>query len=442
MTIKKSRILSSLLALTMAASLVGCGAQHADDPESSPASSGDQPKAGVVSPIQAPETSLHALDAGTDQGRYRVITVPTDYSSLLCYLDFATGNEVPLCASPNCEHRDKSCPAWLHEHNYTILNALDDKHLILLNSDLHTDQTTLSIANADGSDSRILAEYPATYAISPVFSESLLADDEYLYYFADIASKIDDKTVTEPMDYQLFRVPLKGGEPEKMHNIKRDSSELQGIWGRDLILNRYEISSDFNPNEGTTVFIRHSLDTGEETVLGSTSTTESPVATYFSQGNLYWLNADQTDTLFWVDVNGNQNQMPLNWGEGAPAFAQEFYYNFEFTAFIQNHLILNIDGDHRYAYSIDLEKGQASPLTLTYLDALSGQEKPIRILQVVGSDLVVEFASVNEQATHYNPDGSAFLVSTPLTRTGFISIDDYLAGNNNYREFTMIPSVC
>lgn len=434
MTINKSRILSSVLVLALAASFAGCGANS--DKQS--AASNEQTKANAVSSPEEGENPLRIIGPGTDQGRYYVVTVPQNYSSLLCYLDFASGNEVPLCASPNCEHQDNSCPAWLHERNYTILNALDNEHLILMNSDIYTEETTLSIANADGSDPHILAEYPATYAISPVYDSAFLADEQYVYYFADTVPQIDDKTITEPLDKELFRVPLKGGTPEKMRNIKRDDTALIGTWGRDLILSRHELTQCMDSYKDATAFLRCSLDTGEETPLISDPVDGSTIGSYFSEGNLYWITNEQTDTLFWVDINGNQNQMTLDWEGEAPVFEQDSYCRFKFTALIQNHLILDVDAEQHCAYAIDLENGQVTPIALTYLNMLSGQEEPVNILQVIGSDLLVEFASVREQVTHYHTDNTAFLVDNTITRTGLISIDDYLSGRNNYREFNML----
>lgn len=440
MAIKKSRILSAFIALALTASFAGCGAQPAGKLGAESATSKEPSKISVPSPLEEPETSLCILSPGTDQGRYRTILLPQDYSSVLCYLDFSSGTETPLCSSPSCKHQDGNCPAWLREHNYVILNALDDEHLILMDSDLSSNRTTLSVANADGSDPRTLVEYPVSYAISPVFSLSFLADDEYIYYFPDTTSEIDDKTVSESPDYELFRVPLKGGTPEKMHNIKRAENSLIGTWGRDLILSRYELSPFMDEDQNTTTFLRHSLDTGEETPLLSEPVVGRSIASYFSQGNLYWIGNGQPDTLFWVDVNGKQNEMPLDWVGGTPDFKEDTHSSLKLTALVQNHLFLDVDGDHPRVYAIDLENGQVAPVTLTYLDPFSEQETPVAILQVVGSDLLVQCGSVNEQATHCNPDGTSFSVDNTTIQTGFISIDDYLAGKSNYQKFSMQAS--
>ncbi len=437
--IRRSRIFSFALALALALSVSGCGAKPAEQTSAASmqteTASPEQP-----SPSEMPQNSLRMLTNGTNQGRYRSANLVQDYTSLLCYLDFASGTEVPLCSSPNCKHLDSSCPAWFHSHNYIDLDALDSEHLVLLVSDLEANHTSLFLTDKDGSNRRILDEHPGAYTITPAFSADFLVDDTYLYYIVDAAmgASCDDKSVTEPVGIELFRVPFSGGAPEKLRDLPRDGTLLCGVFGRDLILRRYTLDDPQSmTGNGTTYFSLCSIDTGEETLLVSIPDSGFSTGVFFEQGRLYWIDLTHSNTLFWIDTDGNQGQLELDFGQDPNAFQEAWC---EIKAFCQNYMMLNITvQDDSFTYAVDLTTGQTIPVSLSYVN-MRGMEQPIDILQVVGSDLLVTFAETNEPSTHWNKDGSAFFSDVFIQRTGFISLEDYLASKNNYRECSMIPS--
>lgn len=433
MTIFKSRILALLLVLAVL--FTGCGTASESD------ASALQPQSEAAAPTQSnlPKNSLRILKVGTDQGRYRVVTTPQNYGSLICYLDFASGNEVPLCSSPNCKHLDDSCPAWLHDQNYILINALDDEHLILMVSDLAKKQTTLYLANADGSDRKILDERPCDYAFDYLYHTAFLADDEYLYYVVDEAAgaPVTEESIHgDPIDVELYRVSLNGSTPEKLCDLKRDSGQLTGVWGRNLVLDRF-IPSDSDNHTGTITISLRSIDTGEEQTIFSIPNSSTTTDVFFNDGILYWIDPKQPETLFQGDLEGNQKQLMLDWNDFFSADSEVVFLNI--NALFKNHLIAQIStssdsGD----FAIDLTSGQTSPLTLLYTNGF-GLEQPIKLLQTVGSDLLVEFAISSQQTTYWNSDGTPSQTDTSISRTGLISMDDYLAGRNNYREFNMMP---
>lgn len=433
MIIRKSQISAFLLMLTIL--FTGCGAAF----ENTSSSLHSQPEAAAPAQPESAENSLCILGTGTNQGRYRVVTTPQNYGSLLCYLDFASGNEVPLCSSPNCKHLDDSCPAWLHDQNYILINALDNEHIVLMISDLTAKQTTLYLANADGSDRKVLDERPYTYAFDFLYHSAFLADDEYLYYVVDEAAGTpvtEENIHGDPIDVELFRVSLSGGTPEKLCDLKREAGQLTGVWGRDLILESF-IPDASDTHTGTTTISLHSIDTGEEKILFSIPNSGITTDVFFNDGTLYWIDSNQPKTLFRGDLSGNQEQLPLDWEGFSSADSELVFVNID-TLF-KNKLIVHISTlSDSSDFAIDLASGQTSPLTLLYTDAF-GSQIPIKILQIVDSDLLVKFAVSNQQVTYWKPDGTPYLTEASINRTGLISMDDYLSGQNNYREFNMMP---
>ena len=64
--------------------------------------------AGEIRPL----LDLATVDGySTAEGFYRFVP-REDASSNLCYIDFASGQEIYLCSQPNCAHADASCTSW------------------------------------------------------------------------------------------------------------------------------------------------------------------------------------------------------------------------------------------------------------------------------------------------------------------------------------------
>src|SRR5699024_8541184 len=193
-TCMKTRIFSAALAASLVPALASFVA-------GGPASRGEA-SAGTASPQSAAADpaeagSLQPLTPGTGQGYY--VCGSNGGSPLLCYLDYASAAEVPLCARPNCEHNSESCTAWLPAGRMVSNLSAAGQGIAWI--ELDGIEGRVWLADADGAGRRQLPALPDGFA-----AETLAAQDgQALYCFA---SKYGEGQTTTA----LYRLPLDGGE--------------------------------------------------------------------------------------------------------------------------------------------------------------------------------------------------------------------------------------
>lgn len=108
---RSNRLLAILTACLL---LAGCGAAPAPS-----GGSGAAPAESETAQVTLPTASggLDALGRDTAFGSgnssgYYYLTALDGGASLLRYIDYATGQDLPLCSQPNCSHSGETCPAW------------------------------------------------------------------------------------------------------------------------------------------------------------------------------------------------------------------------------------------------------------------------------------------------------------------------------------------
>ena len=220
----KTRIFSAALAAALVPALAACAA-------GGPASRGEA-SAGTATPQSAAADpgeagSLQPLTPGTGQGYY--VCGSNGGSPLLCYLDYASAAEVPLCARPNCEHNSESCTAWLPAGRMVSNLSAVGQGIAWI--ELDGIEGRVWLADADGAGRRQLPALPDGFA-----AETLAAQDgQALYCFA---SKYGEGQTTTA----LYRLPLDGGEAEQLLTLPQPVPELKGVCGRSLVLYQYDWS--------------------------------------------------------------------------------------------------------------------------------------------------------------------------------------------------------
>ena len=116
----------------------------ASDSETKPAASSEPENRLVFS---------HTAGAQTADGFYTIYTYD-DWTGCLVFYDYASRQAVPVCAQPNCEHHDETCPAWFGENIPRILSNGEQLALCYLNS-----PARIETANMDGSNRKVLYEF-------------------------------------------------------------------------------------------------------------------------------------------------------------------------------------------------------------------------------------------------------------------------------------------
>lgn len=414
---------------------------------------------------------LRTLTTGDDAGYYA-----SPYSHILdhqrlTYIDYASQQELPLCAVPNCTHTDDSCSAWIAQGS-AVPFILDNEHLVMIFTQRDPAQCRIEISNRDGSDRHILLEDPSGFDsiqgfLSTESYNSYLADNQYIYY-------LHSETNPQAASGQQFlcRVPQSGGTAETLFplNIPADEScgdpttgqfvtgggelKLLGVSNRNLILCEFRFSSapspdtedalsaesfDSTPDTFYRIFSKN-VDTGEERTLKEwackAASGDSVPALIWDNDTLYWCDATVGDTLFWLNATGESGNMTIQWPDSVAD--QDSWLIPE--RILDHRLLVRISTDSSIVrYAIDLNSGSCTPLTLSYLS--NGREVPVEIVQITSQYVLarIDVDNTMTQVSEQRPDGTVYNQDVILDALGLISYEDFFASRPHYQEIQVLP---
>lgn len=211
----------SALALALALTLAGCTASPAAD------------SSGAVQFTALQRSDGWNYGGMGPEGFYFVSPdCREDGSTNLLYLDYATGQQLPLCSQPNCSHDTDACTSYLPYSAGGILCSVVGEQLVLvfpgnlLQSGTGTDTVLphIETMGLDGSDRKTTVSLGANQEIS----RPLVTDGKFLY------TRLNTTTPDGNAAAQLVRMDPAGGEPEALCDLNREW--LRGGAGSRLIL--------------------------------------------------------------------------------------------------------------------------------------------------------------------------------------------------------------
>lgn len=394
---------------------------------------------------------LYALTSETPEGLYH-----TNWGKETCFLDYATGQNRPLCAEPGCTHTDDTCAARLPENtSYSEIFLLKDGSLAYSLKD----ETSYSIwrMDGDGGDRQELGHMAEENAIWNL----LCADDVYLYLACE--------SYEEGAQFTVSRVPLTGGVPETLWSKKEYAApQMLGVSGRNLVLWWYDwseqeevpqpvVTSEMPEEEvqeklaaydaemdrvtGDFRVMICSIDTGEEHELDIWTSLHGTTGRtlYWNQDRLYWMDRGEPGPLHWIVADGQQGELDVQWPQEITQCQEELGINLE-GRMLQDKILLTVSEFRENdpvvrRYVLDLESGAVQEIPLQYI--ANATEEPVSI-QGQGEDcLFVVFEEQVQIGTYLDPDGMPATSMETHWRYGLISEEDFLAGIPNYREIQL-----
>ena len=119
--------------------------------------------AGGAAPRPADSAALRVLEQNNSDGYY--YQDQAGVSPLLHYVDFATAQDLPLCANPNCTHKDDTCTAWA-DQGYMLGVAGERLILLCSGGTMDAPRPRIDQMALDGTGRRTLAQLDSgwTYA--------------------------------------------------------------------------------------------------------------------------------------------------------------------------------------------------------------------------------------------------------------------------------------
>lgn len=188
------------------------------------------PEATVPVPL-ATENSLHECTAETDTGYYS-LNIVFENQANITYIDYASRKEIFLCEQPGCLHQTDVCRSCIFlDESLTIpaLFVVNDSLLLLQTGSSVTKPANIEIANKDGSERRLLAQFPSNYVLfQPVYT-----DQKALYLMAE---QIDEETGISIK--KILSVALADGTIRELYDYPKNvpTPYIAGVLDQNLIL--------------------------------------------------------------------------------------------------------------------------------------------------------------------------------------------------------------
>lgn len=432
------KALSLLLACLLAAGCAGCGkapvfSETGSAPASSPSASAQPENAsGLRFAAAEQEDCLFYLDCPES---------PAPKATLM-RVDYAAKEARPFCGKAGCTHRSEDCPAHfdLDSYVWNMGVAVLNENTVALVLNLSSQAGyQIRLVDREGGGSTLLAEDSADGDSRWVFSSQLAAFDETHLYYLVVWESLEDESRPR-MTGEMFRVPLAGGEPEKLYDLPL--AQIVGLVDGQLLgmvhylddpdgENRYYA---IDPKTGET---RELFSYTDEGLLDMHKSLFAEDTFYHIQFPLF--NAEHSDQLpiDWVRITGETGQLSF----ALPAeMINASYVDVELETVLDGQLILTLLADtpasrpHRFA--IDLASGTSQELTLSFLD--DGVECPVEIKAKTADSLLVVFERSQLPGEALDEKGIPTTEEQTHERWGLLSQTDFFHNVPNYSEIAWL----
>ncbi len=392
----------------------------------------------VTEPIATGFTTLtrelySILGCGSEQGYYETFTDESIGTNIF-YIDYATQQEVYLCAAPNCTHDHEGCTAWIDLDEGSYFPLVSGDHLLLVHITYGAEAPEratphIDAANLDGSDRHTLVEFATNERLKTVFAVNgdqlvcalnVVNPDDIEDTNATLKLVLIDLDTGERSDFYERAVQIGGTEPSFMGVTEN---------GYCVLREQYTAKSeaDFPGQEWA--------DIADEIARSTTYTCTmvpvggaQPVGTFTYSGKLYDLVCD--DGLYYFDCDsrkvmrvsipdGTEIELATLPDEGAVSayldgkmgdwflLSQRYYENQPGVSYP-----VAID----CCYAVNVQTGELRPLTIR--QEVSADRRMATMLGKTENDvLLITDSEVQETAYHYG-----YIYS-------LISQEDYLNSN-------------
>lgn len=408
----------------------------------------------------AGSSSLHKLTSSNENGLY----APgySEHGELLCYLDYASGKDFPLCSAPNCTHSNENCSAYISADQCLNDIVIVDENTIaatIYQSGEGSGHRVIYLYDADGQNRRELYHFTS----GEEMDSFCCADQDFLYFTKSVADP-EGNTYTPGF---LCRVPLSGGPAEDLGAL---NGWVIGIVGRNLVILEEDWSASENrpapnpPQNATSEELDAFWDAQdqltEETAgkfvlslynLDSKNVTELDhwiSQTHGLRGRsllvkddcIYWCDQLSFGPMRWIAADGTTGQWSPNWPEELLNIPKPCIYWEDLLNGQPVFTVEDLQTLETHRYTLEPDSGTVRRIPLEYI--CRGHSTPITLLACTHDRLIAEIESQETLEPNFHPAGSSGPSVTDynfsvFNRYAFISNEDFLQGTVNYKEFTL-----
>lgn len=378
--------------------------------------------AGIIRPL----LDLPTVDGySTGDGFYRFVP-RADSSSNLCYVDFASGQEIYLCSQPNCTHADASCTSWYPSNLGILLPVPVGGRLAILHggspsyaAQLGEDALAqIEFAAPDGSGRSRGIVFPANVQITSLPRGGYACDDENVYFVATATT--EDTTLRT-----LCAANAATGQVFALYDLPNEEEKILGGVGSKLIVS-------YSPGAYDMSISAADLQT-EIACLDLAAHTVAPLFSYpylsvgGIQGTSYTVLTPESQLLtFDLQTGGQTGELAVTLPEGFDPWNMHGDGLFGGKLLAHSFQVSTSDEPSRLFYcAVDTQTGQAQLLEAAY--QANGLNYPGTIAAETGDRFL--FATGQEWLSLTLPDGSQS--SYPHYQYALIHKDDFWNNSGN-----------
>ena len=138
------RVIASFLLMSILLYIPGCrsygsGKSSASSLEQPSLSDNTTHTAPIVNDLDyriAARPDVITRGSSSDKGFFQIFS-HTDGHSNLMFIDYATAQQVFVCSSPSCNHKDETCSSYIESDGYTVFPAVYGNTILLVYNSLN-----------------------------------------------------------------------------------------------------------------------------------------------------------------------------------------------------------------------------------------------------------------------------------------------------------------
>lgn len=374
----------------------------------------------------------------SDEGYYRMVP-RADGSNNLCYIDFATKQEVYLCSQPNCTHDNDTCTAWFPTVTGLHLPIPVGDRVILIHGgasgyeDILGDDSLphIDIMQPDGSNRKTIYTFPASCSIAPLVMDSLASDDEYVYFCVENYS-------AETTTRTLCAVSSQTGKVFSLMDLSGVEQKIVGADGTALLFSYVSEQYDLTQNitDIDVEVMRYDLSDGAITQLFSHKYTD--VGTCGEDA--YWL-LSSDGVLHGYDLKTGETRIEVSVSLPAELDLTQLHCDGLFDGKLLVHGYyspeVNAAGTLLY-YAINTEDGTALQLDREFVDTWDNHSPAVIATQIDDTFMFIYGADAKTIKFPF-ADGSTMDMDYNVYQYAFMKCSDYWNNGTNYTPVTKLP---
>lgn len=350
----------------------------------------------------------------------------------LTYYDYASGQQLILCAAPGCPHNTEACTSYL-PYGGMAFSAGNKLYVFRFQSKDYT-LAALEQRELDGADAMVLADGLDASSI-----ENVYFDGAALF-------------ITNGWGQPTLRVSLADGSvgeiPWPAGPNGSNWFALPAVWqGQMLVSTSVAVEGEYDPIYKLGMVAPQN---GALTELHQWEPGGCNGTFYIKDGLCYYI-ATRTGMLMALDLaTGEENQVsdafcqyntpkPLDWEDLQSTYypATAWYGWFAGDWFCLKELWYDEDAGCAHGFACNIRTGEGKALGLTLFS--NGYEQPVPVLGETSYGLLVKQEEASTTAHLTDSNGNPYTPELYYSVYALIDVDDYINGNPNYRTLEPLP---